>query len=229
MDSGDEGGLRERKKQRVREEIIAAGLKRFARDGFDATTIDDIVKDVGVSRRTFFRYFETKQDVVTGWFERARSGLREALEARPAEESPLESVRWAFAYVAGAYEADRAAVLVVERLAATTASIRGRKQERIAEHAKIVCEVFAKRLGMSAERDLAPRLIGKVAMAAANAAFETWVAGGGKASLPALVEQAMRFLETGGLPGVSTAAPRRPAARRPTRSAGAPSGLRRTR
>ncbi len=203
-DDGAES-LREQKKKRVREEIIAAGLARFAKHGFDQTTIDDIVRDVDVSRRTFFRYFATKEDVVTAWFEKSRGGLREALEARPHDEPPFESLRWAFSYVAGAYEADRKEVLVVERLVATTPSLRGRKQERILEHARIVAEVFARRLGMDAETDLAPRLIGKVAMAAANAAFETWVASGGKGSLPKLVEQAMRFLEKGEIPRISPA------------------------
>jgi AcrR family transcriptional regulator len=212
MTSESEAGLRERKKQRVREEIIAAALEHFAKDGFDATTIDDIVRDVDVSRRTFFRYFETKEDVVTAWFEKSRAGLREALESRPLDESPVESLRWAFTYVAGAYEADRAEVLLVERLVATTASLRGRKQQRIAEQARLLSEVFAERLGMDPERDLAPRLIGKVAMAAANAAFETWVAGGGKASLPRLVEEAMRFVERGEIPAATATPPQARAA-----------------
>jgi AcrR family transcriptional regulator len=210
MEAESGGGLRERKKQRVREELIAAALERFATDGFDATTIDDIVRDVDVSRRTFFRYFETKEDVVTAWFEKSRAGLREALEARPPEESPLESLRWVFTYVAGVYEADRAEVLLVERLVATTASLRARKQQRIAEHARVLAEVFAKRLGMNLERDLAPRLIGKVAIAAVNAAFETWVAGGGKASLPRLVEEAIHFLEKGEIATSAEAMPLRP-------------------
>jgi AcrR family transcriptional regulator len=201
MESENGAGLRERKKQRVREEIVAAALKRFAKDGFEGTTIDDIVRDVGVSRRTFFRYFETKEDVVTAWFETARAGLPEVLAARPPGEAPVESLRWAFAYVAGAYEANRAEVLLLERLIATTASLRGRKQERIAAGARVLSEVFAERLGMDPDRDLAPRLIGKVAMAAASAAFETWVAGGAKGSLPALMEEAMRFLEKSEIPG----------------------------
>jgi AcrR family transcriptional regulator len=190
-------GARERKKKRVREDIIAAALERFATVGFAETTIDDIVADVEVSRRTFFRYFETKEDVVTAWFEKARISLREVLEARPADESPFESLRWAFSYVAGAYEANRAEALLVERLVATSASLRGRKQERLAEQAKVVTEVFAQRLGMDPERDLTPRLLGKLALAAGSAAFETWLAGGGKASLPKLVDEAMRFLESG--------------------------------
>jgi AcrR family transcriptional regulator len=208
------GGLRESRKQRLREELIAAALERFASDGFDATTIDDIVRDVGVSRRTFFRYFETKEDVVTAWFARSRTGLREALEARPPDEPPFESLRWAFHYVAGVYEADRPEALLVERLVATTASLRGRKLERMAEHARDLSEVFARRLGLDAERDLAPRLIGRIAMAAGTAAFETWVAGGGKESLARLMEEALRFAQTGELPSTRAAPRRGPPSRR---------------
>lgn len=202
-DTNEGSGLRERKKQRVREDLIAAALARFAKHGFDQTTIDDIVRDVDVSRRTFFRYFATKEDVVTAWFEKSRVGLREALETRPADEAPLASLRWAFSFVAGKYEAERSEVIVVERLVATTPSLIGRKQERMAEQAKVISDVFAQRLGMDPQRDLAPRLIGKVAIAAANAAFETWVAGGGRASLPKLVDEAMRFLEKGELPALT--------------------------
>jgi AcrR family transcriptional regulator len=207
------GGLRERKKQRLREEIIAAALERFATHGFDATTIDDIVRDVDASRRTFFRYFETKEDVVTAWFAKSRAGLSEALEARPRDEPIFESLRWAFHYVAGAYEADRAEALLVERLVLTTASLRGRKLERMAEHAKDLSEVFARRLGLDAERDLAPRLIGRIAMAAGTAAFETWVVGGGKESLPRLMDEALQFVQSGELPA-ATAPRRAPSPRR---------------
>jgi AcrR family transcriptional regulator len=203
MDTDEGGGLREKKKQRVRDELVAGALVLFEKHGFDATTIDDIARDVGVSRRTFFRYFETKEDVVTAWFEKPRAGLAETLEARPLGESPLESLRWAFAHVAGTYEAHRAEALVVERLVATTPSLRGRKQARLAEHAAVLCEVFARRLGMDPVNDLLPRWLGRVALAAGSAALETWVARGGKGSLRALIDEAMRLLAMGAMPAQS--------------------------
>lgn len=51
-------------KKAIREQIAAAALKRFRDNGFDQTTVEDIAVDVGMSVRTFFRYFSSKEDVV---------------------------------------------------------------------------------------------------------------------------------------------------------------------
>jgi AcrR family transcriptional regulator len=76
-------GLRERKKARTREAIIDAALDLFGSKGFEATTIEDIAAAAEVSPRTFFRYFDSKPDLIM-----ARSGGKEheigpRLAARP--------------------------------------------------------------------------------------------------------------------------------------------------
>lgn len=58
--------LRDRKKQQTRIDLVAAALALFAERGYDATSIDDIVAAANYSRRTFFRYFEAKEDVAFG-------------------------------------------------------------------------------------------------------------------------------------------------------------------
>jgi AcrR family transcriptional regulator len=98
-------GLRERNKLRRREQITDAALRLFGERGFDGATIDDIAAAAEVSRRTFFRYFARKEDVVLDWKRRTSEELRAALVARPPEESPLQAVHAALATVAAGYGA----------------------------------------------------------------------------------------------------------------------------
>ena len=58
--------LQEKKRQLVRQEIARAAWRLFAARGYEATTVDDVAREAGVSRRTFFRYFSSKEDVVVG-------------------------------------------------------------------------------------------------------------------------------------------------------------------
>src|SRR3954465_1350191 len=59
-------GLREGKKRARREALIDATHRLVAEHGLDAVTVEAICEEAGVSARTFFNYFETKDDAVLG-------------------------------------------------------------------------------------------------------------------------------------------------------------------
>ena len=67
---------RGRRPSTSRVDVARAALELFSRQGYDQTTVDEIAAAVGVSRRTFFRYFETKPDVVWGEFDAELARLR---------------------------------------------------------------------------------------------------------------------------------------------------------
>ena len=90
-------GLRERNKLRRREQITEAALRLFAERGFDGVTIDEIADAADVSRRTFFRYFARKEDVILAWKQQMADELRAALAERPEREPPLDAVHRALA------------------------------------------------------------------------------------------------------------------------------------
>ena len=86
--------LRERKKQQTHEAILRAAVELFERNGYDATTIDDIAAQAGVSSRTLLRYFDTKADLVLP----AQAGadydddeVADLIRQRPASEPPLDA------------------------------------------------------------------------------------------------------------------------------------------
>jgi AcrR family transcriptional regulator len=82
--------LRERKKQRTREALLATGLRLFAERGFAATTLDELCDEVEVSKRTFFRTFAGKEEVANAPLHDLWAlFLRELAEAEPAGEATL--------------------------------------------------------------------------------------------------------------------------------------------
>jgi AcrR family transcriptional regulator len=82
-------GLRERKRQQTRERLSRAAMALFLERGFEATTLDDIAAAADISRRSFFHYFASKEDVVFAWQEESTAALVAAVAARPADEPML--------------------------------------------------------------------------------------------------------------------------------------------
>ena len=86
-------GLRERKKLATRDAFVRAAIELFEVRGVDSTTVDDIAAAVGVSPRTFHRYFTSKEAVLFADSEDRRERFRVALENRPVDEPLLDSLR----------------------------------------------------------------------------------------------------------------------------------------
>lgn len=86
-------GLRERNKQRTREEILSAAHQLFVERGYAATTVPDIADAAGVSTRTIFGYFPRKEDLLFSSVDALIDIFERALSARPAGEDALTTVR----------------------------------------------------------------------------------------------------------------------------------------
>ena len=62
-------GRREEKKRAVRQAIYEAALRLFERDGYDAVSVADITREVGIAKGTFFNHFPTKADILAAWYD----------------------------------------------------------------------------------------------------------------------------------------------------------------
>ena len=188
-------GLRERKKERTRAELTDAAFRLFAERGFDETTIEDIVEQVEVSPRTFFRYFDSKEDVVIGFFDDMGLELRAMLAARPSEEPPFVALGGALGSLIDLYEEQADRVIAAKRLARETPAIRARLLDKHARWENWVTAELCEREGTEDEQRA--RLIAAVGLAAYGTAVNSWCTAEGKQDLHALVSEALREVGRG--------------------------------
>src|SRR6266568_5097397 len=104
-------GIRERKKQRTRQALRQAALELFQERGFEATTIADITAAADVAPRTFFSYFQTKEDVVLDEGLQRFDQLQQTLRQRPHGEPLLAAFRRAALEVAAEMRLDLPALM----------------------------------------------------------------------------------------------------------------------
>ncbi len=185
-------GLRERNKLRRREQITDAALRLFAERGFDGATIDEIADAAEVSRRTFFRYFARKEDVLLDWKQRTAQELRDALAVRPSHEAPIDAVHGALAAVAADYSARPDLTLGLIRLFESGPTLAPGSDYHAWD--EVLTEGLAVRLGVDPTRDPRPRLIANVGFAVLSATIQSWGARGGRDDLLGELEQGFAAL-----------------------------------
>jgi AcrR family transcriptional regulator len=213
-------GLRERKKERTREAIIDAALDLFERNGYDATTVEDIAAAADVSPRTFFRYFESKLDLIMVRSGDKHAGLGPSIAGRPAEESLLDAVRHA---MHDDLEHQLADPLVVREMQVmlSTPSLRNLAREHFDEEEAGMVAPVAERLGLEPD-DLVAHIATGMIASALWTTVNRWSAAGAEVDrLEPMLDEAFALLESG-LSGLARTA-RRPAKRTTRRAGSAPS------
>ena len=108
LEERNEVGLRERKKARLRQQIIETSIKLFRKHGYESTRIDDIVRVLEISQPTFFRYFPTKDAVLREVGERGYACICERLRSELSSKAgTAERLRRLYTSMAREVEADR--------------------------------------------------------------------------------------------------------------------------
>jgi len=101
-------GLRERKKARLRQQIIDTSIRLFRRRGYEKTRVEDIVRVLEISQPTFFRYFPSKDAVLREVGRRGFACIKEHLETElSSEASTAERLRRMYQGMAQDVESDR--------------------------------------------------------------------------------------------------------------------------
>ncbi|UNX54213.1 mycofactocin system transcriptional regulator [Georgenia sp. TF02-10] len=179
------------------------GIEMFTRSGYARTSVQDIADAAGISRRTFFRYFPTKADVVWGDFDREVDRLRATLDEMPAEAPMMTALRLAVV------EFNRVPATETEhhrarlRLILGAPDLLAHSMLKFAGWRRAVAGFAARRLHQ-APQDLHPQVVGECALGAAVAAYRRWL-DDDRAQLTELIDEAFRLLERMDLPAAAAA------------------------
>jgi TetR/AcrR family transcriptional regulator, regulator of mycofactocin system len=183
-----------RRRVTSRAELEHAAFALFAANGFEQTTVDEIAAAAGIGRRTFFRYFPSKNDIPWGAFELELERMRVRLKACP-RETPL-------------MDAIRLALIDFNRVAPAQVPLHRRRMElilrvptllahstlRFTAWRQVIAEFVAERTGNRPD-DLAPQVIAHAVLGVAVAAYEHWL-DDPAADLGELLDNGMRQLDS---------------------------------
>ncbi|MGH3248091.1 MAG: mycofactocin system transcriptional regulator [Trebonia sp.] len=181
-----------RRRATSRAELEQAAFALFEARGFDATTVDEIAAAAGIGRRTFFRYFPSKNDIAWGAFEDELDRMRVRMKACPLEIPLMDAIRVAlidFNLVAPAQvPLHRRRMELILRVP----TLLAHSTLRFAAWREVVADFVAERTGRRAD-DLAPQVIAHAVLGVSVAAYEHWLDDPGS-DLGALLDDAMRQL-----------------------------------
>jgi mycofactocin system transcriptional regulator len=156
-------------------ELIA--LRLFAEQGFEATTVEQIAAEAGVSKRTYFRYFDSKAGLLWSAFEEQVADLRGALADVPPDVPLMTAVRRAVVATN-----DHAAAALPEmrtrlRLLSAVGALSAGAGAHFAAWEAVVAQFVADRTG-SPPGALLPVAVGRATLATVRAAYDVWIAEG---------------------------------------------------
>jgi AcrR family transcriptional regulator len=166
--------LGDRKRQLVRDEITRVAWALFDRKGYEATTVEAIAAAAGISRRSFFRYYSSKEDVAVGTSDDYAEDYLAAFARRPKEEPPLVSIQRVLRSLIAERVADVPRSVAIVRLLRRSRTLRRAMLERHARLEERLAVLIAERTGADARRDPGPVLLAFLARALSDTAFNVW-------------------------------------------------------
>jgi AcrR family transcriptional regulator len=185
-------GLRERKRRQTLQRIATVGLELFLAKGYEATTLDDITAAADISRRTFFYYFKSKDDILLAHLAGYAESLKASVLNNSSAGAPIDVAREALLTAATQFHSSQ--TLAIARLIQESAVLRtrtraGSMQLEEALYAGL-CELWPGK-----ERRERMRLVAMVAISAMRFATDRWLEQDGKRPLPKHVRDAFQKLQ----------------------------------
>lgn len=185
-------GLRERKRRETAERIRETGIRLFMEKGYAATTLEDIAGEAGISRRTFFYYYKSKDDILLTMQNGTGDALAAALKEAPYGKRPFEAVRDAVLHLTAPIPPDE--LLLLDRLMRSSEVVQARKAASYIQHEQTVFAALREKWP-EPEREAALRWIAMLAIGGLRLSLEAFSREEGKRPLVDFVREAFDTLE----------------------------------
>ena len=188
--------LHKLRRSKTHEALRQAALKKFASEGFGNVTVEQLAQEAGVTERTFFRHFPSKEAVLFQDYDTQVEWLADALSQRPRSESLFDAVKASIESFPHDLEVVRQAALARAEL------ITG---EQIASHLRVVQSSFAAvitdfvkhRYPDVPDIDLVAEVAGSTLAAAMVVGVETWGRNGCQDDLGAITATCIGLVRSG--------------------------------
>ena len=189
------GVRRGRPRGTSRRQLEVIALRLFSEQGFDQTTLEQIAAAAGVSRRTFFRYFGSKADVLWGEFDAEVETIAAALAAVPGGVPMMDAIRQAVV-AANHYRAEDVPELRTRmNLIISVPALQSSAAVRYDAWERAISDFAALRTGQPAD-SLYPLAIGRATLAVCRSAYDRWAVRA-DADLTVYLDAAIASLATG--------------------------------
>jgi AcrR family transcriptional regulator len=190
-------GLRERKKAETHQALAKAALDLADRLGPDRVTVEAIADAAGVSPRTFFNYFSSKEDAIVGIAPAQSSALLADLLSRPEAEPPLDALRAVMLAAAERLQAVGDDWVIRHRLIQRHHTLAVTRASWFAEVERRMTEEIARRTGLDPGLDVYPALVVSATIGALRVAIDVWQERERAGALEALIDDAFDVLAHG--------------------------------
>ncbi|WP_442819130.1 TetR family transcriptional regulator [Streptomyces sp. NBC_01235] len=198
----------------MRDALVAAAFRLFLERGYEQTTVDDIVALAGVGRRSFFRYFPSKEDVVFPDHERCLADMTAFLTASGKDHEPVRRVCDAARLVLLMYAENPSFSVQRYRLTKQVPGLRAYELSVVWRYERALAEYLRGRFAGRPDGNLRADVIAAAVVAAHNNALRSWLRSDGRGDASATVDHALGYVQSafGASPAVpETTAPTAPA------------------